>query len=179
MSLFEITERYNNLKKIDDKNVPEELLKNAIKTLQEELISKVENIIEYRKNLLQEQKTKKLIEIDEYIQYCLLIANIEKIITSEFELKIIKPIESIQHQEKVLIVKERYNMNLNKKDMEIIKNALAYYVDNCETIAEGEEWKIEDLWGEFNDRIEEIEFNDYLDSHSEEELIKKLDELED
>ena len=115
MTLYEIIIRFNNIKLLDSENIPKDLLKVAIQSVIDELIEKITNIIDYRKSLIQEQKTSKLIELDEYIQYCLLIGEIDKIETEIFSLEVIKPTENINFQKEVIILKE-FGENENKRN---------------------------------------------------------------
>lgn len=106
MTLYELVENYNNIVSLEN-TISKDLFNSALKLVQQEIIDKIENIIEYRKSLVEEEKTSKLIELDEYIQYCLILANIDKVVTEQYELEVIKPIESIQHQEKSIRIKEK------------------------------------------------------------------------
>ena len=78
MTLYEIVCNRNNLLELRGyKDIEKDLLKSSIQALEEELIDKVINILAYRKELLQEEKTRKLEELEEYLQYCLYIARID------------------------------------------------------------------------------------------------------
>ena len=60
------------------------------------------------------------------------------------------------------------------KEMELIKKALEFYMDNGD-YSEGEEWEIEELWNDFNDKIEiSRKEENFINDISEEEILKML-----
>lgn len=108
MTLYELVQNYNNIKDLkDNESISKDLFNSALEDIQQELIEKVLNIIEYRKDILKEEKTSKLIELDEYIQYCLILANIDHIEINQYILEVIKPEESLGNQKESIKIKER------------------------------------------------------------------------
>ena len=96
MSLYNIVMSRNNLiDLINYDGIELDLLKSSIQALEEELLEKVVNIIVYRRELLQEEKTKKVEELEEYIQYCLYLARIEKIEVDNIIIDAPRPPEKI------------------------------------------------------------------------------------
>lgn len=102
ITLYELVTNYNNLIELhNNKDISETLLKPSLKAIREDIIDKVINILEYRKNLLEEGKTAKLEELDEYVYYCLYLARIEKVEFEDLIIEIPKTTNKIIIKEKI------------------------------------------------------------------------------
>lgn len=101
MTLKEIIDNYNNLVVLrESKEVPSDLLESSIKLIEDELIEKIVNILEYRKSLIEEGKEQKRTELEEYLQYCLYIGRIDKIYIDNILIEVSK--ENIKIEERIL-----------------------------------------------------------------------------
>ena len=147
MSLYDIVISRNNLiELIGSDGIELDLLKSSIQALEEELLEKIVNIIAYRRELLQEEKTKKVEELEEYIQYCLYIARIEKIDLDSIVIEAPKP------PEKISIKEGRENMIKVPTELQ---EALQYRISFIIGALQGEDLSLAE--SELIDLVKEIE----------------------
>ena len=147
MSLYDIVISRNNLiELIGSDGIELDLLKSSIQALEEELLEKIVNIIAYRRELLQEEKTKKIEELEEYIQYCLYLARIEKIDLDSIVIEAPKP------PEKISIKEGRENMIKVPTELQ---EALQYRISFIIGALQGEDLSLAE--SELIDLVKEIE----------------------